>query len=99
MKSSAPMTFQGITPQHYAVLLAKANAAGLALSGNSGTASRLGVEVTWNYTPESRLLVIQLLRTPFFLKPEELTAKIEALVRETADVDQLEPTTAANKLA
>jgi hypothetical protein len=84
------MTFQSITPEQYALLIAKANAAGLALSGNSGTASRLGVEVTWNYTPESRMLVVQCLRTPFFLKPEEVNAKIEALVRET---------TAANSIA
>jgi len=83
MKLSAPMTFQGITPEQYADLLAKANAAGLALSGNSGIASRMGVEVQWNYSPESGLLSIECLRTPFFLKPGEVNGKIEALVQET----------------
>jgi hypothetical protein len=89
MKSSAPMTFRGITPEQYGLLLAKANAAGLALSGNSGTASRLGVEITWNYAPESRLLAVHCLRTPFFLKPEEVNAKIEALVRQTTAVNSI----------
>ena len=89
MKPSVLMTFQSITPEQYALLIAKANAAGLALSGNSGTASRLGVEVTWNYSPESCLLVVQCLRTPFFLKPEEVNAKIEALVRETTAVNSI----------
>jgi hypothetical protein len=89
MTPSAPMTFQGITPEQYDLLLAKANAAGLALSGNSGTASRLGVEVTWNYSPQSRMLTVQCLRTPFFLRPDEVTAKIEALVREAAAVNSI----------
>jgi len=81
MNSSAPLTFKGITPGQYAVLVDKANAAGLALNGNSGTASRLGVEVAWSYTPESGLLSIQCLRAPFFMKAEDVNAKIEAVIR------------------
>ena len=83
MSSSAPLTFQGITPEQYAALVAKANAAGLALSGDSGTASRFGVEVSWGYKPESGLLSIQCLRSPFFMKPEEVNARIEAVIRES----------------
>ena len=89
MNSSAPMTFKDITPEQYGLLLAKANAAGLALTGNSGKASKLGVEVTWNYAPQSCLLVVQCLRTPFFLKPEEVNAKIEALVLQTTAVNSI----------
>jgi hypothetical protein len=89
MNSSAPLTFQGISPQQYAALVAKANAAGLALSGNSGTASRLGVEVTWSYEPESGLLSIHCLRTPFFMKPDEVNARIEAVVREAVATPSL----------
>jgi hypothetical protein len=43
----------------------------------------MGVEVQWNYSPESGLLSIECLRTPFFLKPGEVNGKIEALVQET----------------
>jgi hypothetical protein len=82
MNSSAPLTFQGISPEQYTALVSKANATGLALSGDSGTASRLGVEVAWSYTPESGLLSIQCLRTPFFMKPEQVNARIEAVIRE-----------------
>jgi hypothetical protein len=83
MTNSAPITFQNITPGQYDLLVAKANAAGIALTGHSGTASRLGVEVTWNYSPDSHLLTVQCLRAPFFLKPQEVNEKIEALVQET----------------
>jgi hypothetical protein len=89
MKTTSPMTFPGITPEQYSALLAKAKAAGIALSGTSGTASRLGVEISWNYSPDSRVLDIECLRTPFFLKPEEVNARIEALVRETIAVNRL----------
>jgi hypothetical protein len=83
MAQSAPQVFSGITPENYATLIKKAQAAGLSLSGNSGTASKFGVEVAWNYSVEAQQLTIQCLGTPFFVKSEEVNAKIQALVKET----------------
>ena len=83
MALSAPQVFSGITPENYATLIKKAQAAGLSLTGNSGTASKFGVEVAWNYSPESLELIIQCLGTPFYVKPEQVNAKIQALVKET----------------
>jgi hypothetical protein len=83
MAQSAPQVFSGITPENYATLIEKAQAAGLSLSGNSGTAAKFGVEMSWNYSPESLELTIQCLGTPFFVKPEQVNAKIQALVTET----------------
>jgi len=83
MASSAPLVFSGITPEQFAVLTAKAQAAGIALNGNSGTAAQFGVEVAWNYTPETRELTLHCLSTPFFVKPEEVNAKIQKLVKES----------------
>jgi hypothetical protein len=79
----APQVFSGITPEQYASLLQKAQAAGFALSGNSGTASKYGVEVAWNYSPAAQQLTFQCLRTPFFIKPEDVNAKIETLVKQS----------------
>ncbi len=83
MAQSPPQVFSGITPENYATLMQKANASGLALNGNSGTASKYGVEVAWNYSPETQELSLQCLHTPFFVKPESVYAKIQALVKET----------------
>ncbi len=83
MALSAPQVFSGITPENYATLIAKAQAAGLNLSGNSGTATKFGVEMAWNYSAEARVLTIQCLCTPFFVKPDQVIAKIQALVKET----------------
>jgi hypothetical protein len=83
MAQGAPQVFPGITPEQYAKLTAKAQSAGIALNGNSGTASKFGVEVAWNYSPETQELTLQCLRTPIFVKPEAVNAKIQALVRET----------------
>ena len=44
MAQSAPQVFSGITPENYATLIQKAQSAGLNLSGNSGTATKFGVE-------------------------------------------------------
>lgn len=83
MVQSAAQVFSGITAEQYASLQQKAEANGISLSGNSGTAAKFGVEVAWNYVPATLELTFQCLRTPFFVKPEEVTAKIEALVKET----------------
>jgi hypothetical protein len=83
MAQSAPQVFSGIAPEQYDRLIQKAQAAGLAIGGNSGTASKFGVEINWNYAPESQKLSIQCLSTPFFVKPEEVYAKIQVLVKES----------------
>lgn len=74
--------FRGVTPDKYALLIEKARAAGIELSGNSGTSSKFGVEVAWNYSPEAAELTIQCLKAPFFIKKADVDAKIESLVRE-----------------
>jgi hypothetical protein len=77
----APQVFQGITPEQYAKLVEKAKVAGIDLSGASGTASKFGVEIAWNYAPEAQELTLHCLRVPFFVKPEEVNAKMQALVK------------------
>jgi hypothetical protein len=80
---TAAQVFKGITPEQYATLIEKARAAGFDLAGNSGTVSKFGVEVAWNYAPETAELTFQCLSTPFFLKPEDVMGKIQALVKES----------------
>jgi hypothetical protein len=75
--------FSGITPAQFAILEQKAGANGLDLRGHSGTASKFGVEVAWNYSPETGELSIQCLSAPFFMSPDAVNAKIKALVEET----------------
>src|SRR5262249_45053227 len=43
MAPSAPQVFKGITPEQYALLIAKAKTAGIDIAGNNGTASKFGV--------------------------------------------------------
>jgi hypothetical protein len=83
MGESTQQVFRGITSAQYASLLQKAQANGFDLSGNSGTASKFGVEVAWNYSQAAKELTFQCLRTPFFMKPADVNAKIEALVKES----------------
>ena len=81
--SVAPLTFSGISAAQYAILVQKAAASGIQLTGNSGTASSFGVEVSWNYSPDAKQLTFQCLKTPFFIKAEDVNAKIQSLVTET----------------
>jgi hypothetical protein len=83
MGQSAPQVFKGVTPEQYARLVEKANASGLELTGNSGTASKLGVEVAWTYLPDAQQLTIQCLKAPFFMKTSDIDAKIQTLVTQS----------------
>jgi hypothetical protein len=84
VEQNEPQVFREISPGQYARLIEKARTAGIELSGDSGTASKFGVEVAWNYSHESRELTIRCLHTPFLVRPVEVQAKIRRLVEESA---------------
>jgi hypothetical protein len=83
MAQNPPRTFSGITTDQYAQLIIKAKASGLDLSGNSGTASKFGVEIQWTYSPESQQLTVQCLRTPMFVSAATVYGKLQALVEQS----------------
>jgi hypothetical protein len=78
-----PQVFNDITSKQFAKLVEKAKSAGIHLAGNSGTASQFGVEIAWSYAADKQELKLHCLHTPFFIKPEEVNAKIQALVNES----------------
>ena len=83
MAPSAPQTFKGISPDKYALLQGKAKGAGIEMEGNSGSASKFGVEMQWSYSPETQELSLQCLKHPFFMKAEDVDAKMRNLVQQT----------------
>jgi len=82
MAASTPQVFSGITPAKYAALIEKANAAGVSMSGNSGRATKMGVEIEWSYSPEKQELVLTCLRTPIFLSAHDMNARLRELVKQ-----------------
>ena len=82
MAAGAPQLFKGVTPEKYARLVEKARAEGIELNGNSGRASKFGVEITWNYLPDAQELTIQCLSTPFFMSTADVDGRIQKLVQE-----------------
>ncbi|HEX4286706.1 MAG TPA: hypothetical protein VHZ28_16560 [Terracidiphilus sp.] len=78
-----PLVFNDISPDKYAKLGAKARAAGIDINGNTGNATKYGVQVEWNYMPAEQQLTFQCLKTPFFVKAADVHAKIQTLVQQT----------------
>jgi hypothetical protein len=76
-------TFNNITPEQFAKLCEKAQAAGIPLNGNSGTAEKMGIEVTWNYSPDSQQLNIQSTHVPFFVSCNDVNTRISNLISQT----------------
>ncbi|HTB96449.1 MAG TPA: hypothetical protein VK716_05540 [Terracidiphilus sp.] len=83
MTLNAPLVFKGIAPEQFVQLTAKAAASGTPISGNSGTTSKLGVEVTWNYNPAAQQLTLQSLKTPFFVTLDDIEARFKLLVEQS----------------
>ena len=81
--SNAPQIFENISPAQFALLQQKAGAAGIPISGNSGSASKMGVEVAWDYTPGTGQLSLHCLKTPFFISANDVNQKIRDLVTQT----------------
>ena len=82
MAAGTPQVFSGITPAKYAALMEKANNSGVLMSGSSGRATKMGVEVEWNYSAEKQELVLTCHRTPFFVSAEDVNARLQELVRQ-----------------
>jgi hypothetical protein len=74
--------FSGVTPAQFARLVEKGKAAGIAISGSSGRASKLGVEVCWNYSEDTHQLELTCLHAPFFVSADDVNAKLRTLVSE-----------------
>jgi hypothetical protein len=83
MSHTAPQVFENISPEQFALLTEKAQGAGIAIAGNSGSAAKMGVEVAWNYSPDSRQLTLHCIKTPFFIDADDVNRRIHALVTET----------------
>jgi hypothetical protein len=81
MAPCAEQVFSNLTPDQFACLAAKGEAAGIPISGNSGTASKLGGKVTWTYDPDAQRLTVQCLNTPFLTSCDTVNAKIQELVK------------------
>jgi hypothetical protein len=83
MGQCTAQVFQQITPERFSILIDKANAAGIAISGNSGSASKMGIEVSWNYDPDAQQLIIQCTHVPFFVSCNDVNVKIQGLVKDS----------------
>jgi hypothetical protein len=80
---NAPQTFT-ITPTQYETLLAKAQAAGVPISGNSGTATKDGVTVEWEYDAVTLSIAVES-RAWYDPSISDIQAKITALVDEALE--------------
>ena len=80
--SAQPLVFAPVTASQYAQLVQKAQASGIDLTGNSGTASKFGVEIAYAYDPAAATLTLHCIKSPFFVSVADVHSRLEALVRE-----------------
>jgi hypothetical protein len=85
MSACPAQTFSNITPEKFASLETQAQASGVPIQGNSGSASKFGGQFAWNYDPATLELTITVTQPPFLMSCESVNARISALVTNTAN--------------
>ncbi|HEU5351602.1 MAG TPA: hypothetical protein VFU55_08395 [Terracidiphilus sp.] len=83
MSSATPLVFSPVSPAQFAHLSLQAQASGIQISGNSGSAAKFGVEVAWQFDAATQQLTLQCLKTPFFVSRDSVEARLRALVRQS----------------
>jgi hypothetical protein len=79
MSSCATQTFDNVTPEKWALLVSKANASGLNIQNDSGSASQDGFTFTWDYDPNAQSLAIQCTAKPFFVSCSTVNGKVHEM--------------------
>lgn len=82
MSACPSQSFANVAPEQFALLQQKAQGSGIAINGNSGTASSFGGKFEWNYDPTTLALTITVTSTPFLMSCESVNTRIGALVQE-----------------
>ena len=82
MSDSKSQVFSGVAPAQFAKLVQKANAAGMDISGNSGRARKMGIEVSWEYSEPEQKLVLTCLHAPFFMSVNDVNLRLRDMVSE-----------------
>lgn len=86
MAKCPPQTFSAFTSECIQALQAKVQSAGVSPEETtgpktSGTASRAGFGIEWQYDPPSQTLTIQCVSAPFFVPCKLITAQIDSWIR------------------
>ena len=85
MSACASQTFSGVTPSQFESLTRKASAAaGIPFEGPTGSCSRSGFTVIWDYDPEDQTLLIQCTESPFSVSCGSINQRIHDLVDSAA---------------
>ena len=80
MSECAAQVFSGVTQNQFTCLSGKAEAQGIPIAGNSGSASKDGISISWEFNPEAGTLTIQCTASPFYVTCGTINAKVHDLV-------------------
>jgi len=81
MAGCSAVSFNSVTPAVFNCLVQKAAEQGVTISSDSGTASKSGFEISWNYNRAASSLTIQCLDKPRLVPCTLVKSEIKSIVR------------------
>jgi hypothetical protein len=81
--SGSRLTFRGITCSVFARLRKKATQNGIPIARPAGEAVKDGVRIQWKYDPDSELLEVECVKTPFWIDATRVNRRLSLEIQAT----------------
>ena len=85
MSFGSRLTFRGISCAIFKRLRKKAEQNGIPVCSKSGKAVKDGVTIQWKYDPDSELLEVGCIRTPFWIDAARVNRKLGEEIESALD--------------
>ncbi len=85
MSGCGERTYDDFSPEAFGRLAAKAAEHGVTIEGASGNASKSGFDISWNYAPVARKLVLHCTDKPFFIGCSTVNGRMDEMVNACRD--------------
>lgn len=86
--SSSMLTFRGITRVVFARLRKKATQNGIPIARPAGEAVTYGVRIQWKYDPDTELLEVECVKTPFWIDAAGVNRRMSLEIQATLGSDR-----------
>lgn len=90
MSACAMLTYSNVTPTAWACAVQTAASYGVTISSDSGSASKSGFTIAWNYDPGAQTASIQCTDSPWWAPCSTINGKINDAVEHCLDQEKIE---------
>ncbi len=89
MSACAMLSYNNVTQAAWQCGIEKAASFGVEITSNTGTATKSGFTIAWNYNPDAQTLTLQCTDSPFFVPCSAINSQINNAVEQCLSQHQI----------